>query len=392
MRPNYDTARADAGFTFSVSGSQAALRELTGTPIREFNLDPQACIDCYRRGRPLLREMFGDKVSLPGVSTPAISYGHVNGLGSELRFPEGGEVAQTHVCASLEDGLAVLAEPVSWTETGWAPYFLGFLERLKDAFPEERVSWSWGGEGPITTAYELRGEGFFLDVHDRPAMARQFLSAINRSLLDFERAVAAVNERPVFGPSAGLCDDLASFIRPALFAEIVLPAWEEYYTARTDGMRTAHVEDLRAEQLPFLEDIGLGFFDPSISPRLTPQLVAAHCRVPFAWRLVNFHYAEMTVQDVEDFVFQSCADGASGVYSDIADGMCNEATVPKVEAFIRAAKEAQALLTAGCSRSEIAQRVSPAGRDKLWDAWCGYLGPRSSRGGARATAPADTQG
>lgn len=390
MRPNYDTARAAAGFSFSVSGSQGALRELTGTPIREFNLAPRACIDCYRRGRPLLREMFGEKVIQPAVSTPAISYGHVNGLGSELHFPEGGEVAQTHICESLEEGLATLAEPVAWTEVGWAPYFLDFLAQLKEAFPEEKVSWSWGGEGPITTAYELRGQGFFLDVHDRPEDARKFLSAINRSLLDFERAVATVNERPVFGSSAGLCDDLASFMRPALFAEMVLPAWEEYYAARTDGVRTAHVEGLQAEQLPFLEDIGLSFFDPSISPKLNPQLIAAHCRVPFTWRLGCFHYREMDVQEVEDFVFQACADGASSVHTIIAEGMCNEATVPKVEAFIRAAEEAQALLTAGCRRDEIAERVSPAGRDKLWDGWCGYLGSRSSRAGARATAPAET--
>jgi hypothetical protein len=30
------------------------------------------------------------------------------------------------------------------------------------------------------------------------------------------------------------------------------------------------------------------------------------------------------------------------------------------------------------------QRVSPAGKEKLREGWCGYLGPKSSRGGARA--------
>lgn len=384
-RPNYDTARTETGFSYWVSGSQSALRELTGTPIREFNLDPEACIECYRRGRPLLREMFGDKVGLPGLSTPAISYGHVNGLGSELLFPEGGEVAQTHIYGSLEQGLTALREPVEWTEVGWAPYFLGFRERIQAAFPGEQVAWSWGGEGPITTAYELRGDGFFLDVYDQPELARQFLSAINRSVLDCERVVAAVNGRTVYGPSAGLCDDLASFIPPALFGDLVLTAWEEYYAARTDGARSAHVEDLRPEQLPFLETIGLSFFDPSISPKLNPQLVAAHCRVPFTWRLGCFHFREMEVQEVEDFVFQSCADGASSVHTFVAEGMCNEATVPKVQAFIRAAEEATALVAQGCSREEIAQRVSPAGREKLWGGWCGFLSPVSSRGGARTT-------
>ena len=56
---DYETARREAGFTWSVGGSQGALRAVTGVPIREFNLDPSACAEAYRRGRPLLREMFG---------------------------------------------------------------------------------------------------------------------------------------------------------------------------------------------------------------------------------------------------------------------------------------------------------------------------------------------
>jgi hypothetical protein len=383
MPPDYTTARDRAGFAYWAGGSEGALRELTATPIREFNLDPEACIECYRRGRPLLREMFGEEVSLPGLSTPAISYGHVNGLGSELLFPEGGEVCQTHIYDSLEQGLKALAEPVRWSEVGWAPFFLEFREKLQAAFPGEPVSLSWGGEGPITTAYELRGAGFFTDIYDQPHLAREFLAAIVRSVHDCTAFTNQVNGRAAFGPSAGLCDDLASFIPPALFAQLVLPAWELHYRLQTDGTRGAHVEDLRAEQLPFLEDIGLSDFDPSISPKLNPRIVAEHCRVPFTWRLANFHYTEMSLQEVEDFVFQSCADGASSVHTIVAEGMCDEATAAKVQAFLRAGREAQELVAKGCSREAIGQRVSPEGRAKLWDGWCGFLSPRSSRGGAR---------
>jgi hypothetical protein len=143
------------------------------------------------------------------------------------------------------------------------------------------------------------------------------------------------------------------------------------------------VEDLRTEQLFCLEEIGLASFDPSISPKLNPRLLAQHTRVPFTWRLGCFHYREMSVQEVEDFVFQSAADGASGVITYVAEAICNEESVPKVHAFIRAAKEAKRLVAEGCPREEIGQRVSPEGRAKLWDQWCGYLSPLSSRGGAR---------
>ncbi len=53
---------------------------------------PQAGIELYRKGRPLVREMFGPVPDLPAPSTPSISYGHINALGIELVFPEGGEV------------------------------------------------------------------------------------------------------------------------------------------------------------------------------------------------------------------------------------------------------------------------------------------------------------
>lgn len=389
VKPDYSVARQQTAFGYWIGGSQGALREITGTPIREFNLNPQACIECYRRGRPLLREMFGAEVGLPGVSTPAISYGHVNGLGSQLLFPEGGEVAHTHIYASLEQGLAGLAAPVDWATAGMAPYFLDFHRQLQGAFPEEKVGFSWGSEGPLTTAYELRGEGFFLDVYDNPEGAKAFLAAINRSVADCDRFVGTVNGRAFFGPSAGLCDDISSLLAPALWGEFVVPAWDEHFRLRTDGTRSAHVEDLRPEHLPYLEEVGLSSYDPSISPRLTPPLVRDHCRVPFTWRLGEIHYREMTPQDVADFVFQAAADGASSVHGVVAETMCNEAHVPKVEAFLRAGREAKELLAAGCPRAELVQHVSPAGREKLWEGWCGYLGPRSSRGGARVSAVSD---
>ncbi|MDP6749196.1 MAG: hypothetical protein QGH37_19655 [Candidatus Poribacteria bacterium] len=40
----------------------------------------------------------------------------------------------------------------------------------------------------------------------------------------------------------------------------------------TTGPRSAHIEDLHAEHLPFLEEIGLIDFDPGISHKLNPPL------------------------------------------------------------------------------------------------------------------------
>ena len=89
-KPDYSALRAETPFTWSVSATYLALLEVTGIPIRRFNLDPAAGVELYRKGWPMLREMFGEDVALWGPSTPPISYGHVNGLGSRLTFPDGG--------------------------------------------------------------------------------------------------------------------------------------------------------------------------------------------------------------------------------------------------------------------------------------------------------------
>ncbi|MBI3922047.1 MAG: hypothetical protein HY318_11570, partial [Armatimonadetes bacterium] len=386
IKPDYSTARKEAGFGWSASCAQGAIRQVTQTPIREFNLSADACIEAYRKGRPMLKEMFGDDVGLPGLATPAISYGHANVLGSELLFPEGGEVAHTHPYDSLEEGLRRLSESVDFSNAGMAPFYLGFRERMREAFLGEPVVFGFGDEGPITTAYELRGEEFFPDMMENPPLAREFLHAVVESVLAFHRWICALDARPpVSSDGGGMCDDLASFIPANLFRGIVLSSWEHYYSGITTGRRSAHVEDLRAEQLPFLEEIGFSHFDPSISPKLTPRIFAENCRVPFSWRLGCIHYREMSCQDIEDFVFQSVADGASGVFTVITECICNNDGVEKVHAFIRAAKEAKRMLDEGIHREEIGERVSTEGRRKLWDEWCGYLSPKSSRGGQRRT-------
>jgi hypothetical protein len=386
-RPDYTTLRDATAFSWSITGSQGALRDVTGTPIREFNLEPNACIEAYRKGRPILREMFGEDLALPGPATPAISYSHVNALGSELLFPEGGEVAHTHIYGSLEEGIARLREPVDYASVGWAPYFLKFRDEMREAFPGEAVGLSFGVEAPLTTAYELRGEGIFTDMMDDPELTGRFLEAVVDSMLDYCGWLASLEGGVAFNESgAGMVDDISSFVPPRLFSRIVIPAWERYYTGLTSGTRSAHVEDLRPEQLPFLEEIGLGYYDPSISPRLHPKIIRDRCRVPFVWRLESFHCWEMSLQEVADFVYQSAADGASGVTVSVAEGLCDERAVAQMGVFAQAAKETQRMLQERCSREEVGQRVSPEGREKLWEGWCGFLGPRSSRGGARAKA------
>jgi hypothetical protein len=369
-RPDYEHARQQAGFRWSVGATQAALRELAGIPIKEFNLNPDACIEAYRRGQPMLDEMFPEVVAPVPLATPAVSYGHVNGLGSELIFPEGGEVAHTHIYSSLEEGIAALKEPVDFATAGMAPFFLDFLEKLQAAFPGQKVGFSYGLEGPVTTAWELRGEGFFTDIFDQPERTKEFLGLVVDSIAEFHRFRCRVSGTEPINPNgAGMCDDIASNIPPYLFSEMVVPAWDGFYRAMTTGRRRAHVEDLRPAQLPYLEEVGLSYFDPSISHRLNPRIIWDCCRVPFGWRLGSFHYLSMSADDVRDFVFQAAADGACAVFTYIEGLLVHEPQRSKVYAFIEAAQEVEQALDEGATRADLAAMVSDAGKAKFWDHW-----------------------
>jgi hypothetical protein len=368
--PDYEGLRERTPFRWFVGSSSYALMALTGTSFGDYNLHPEACIEMYRKGRPLFRELFPDPaIALPRVGTPAVSYGHVNGLGCELRFPEDGEVCHVPVYDSLAEGIAALREPVDFATAGMAPFFLDYKRQLEQAFPEEKVGFSYGLEGPITTAYELRGQDFLLDLLDSPELAAEFLEAVTRSINEFWLFYAEANGIPARAGGAGMCDDVASMVPARLFPQLVLPFWEMFYQARTDGSRSAHVEDLRAEQLPFLESIGLVSFDPSISPKLSPPVIRDRCRVPFGWRLGSFHYLTMTEEEVRDWVFQAVADGASSVFTHIEAIMCRPENVPKVAAFMAAAREVAAMLEHGATRLDLAREVSPAGRERFWDHW-----------------------
>lgn len=367
FRPDYTTLKKETPFSWNVSATYLALLEATGIPVKEMFLSPSAGIELYKKGRPLLKEMFGTDVGMPSPSTPPISYGHINTLGAELIFPDGGEVNHGKLCNSLEEGIEILKRPVQFEKVGMFPYYLEYRKKMQEAFPGEPVGFGFKGEGPLTTAYTLRRDDFFYDPYDNPELTREFLRLITDSIISFNRflrreiyATAEIN-----ADSGGLADDCAAMLSPDLWPDFVLPFLEQYYNGLTTGKRYAHIEDLRPEQLHFLEKLQLVHYDPSVSPKISPKIISEKIRVPFGWRLCNFQYPSLTETEVADFVYQSVADGASGVFTYVCHGMCNDETVKKVHSFISACRNTEKLLNEEhVSRQELATLVSSSGKKK----------------------------
>jgi len=371
---NYKSLRKERKFDWFVGVYGNSLWTLAGIPVREYYLNPNACIEAYRKGRPLVRELFGDAATPPiPILSPMIKYGHVSTIGAKLNFPEGGEVHHIPPFASIDEGIKRLKETIDFAASGMTPYYLEFYKKLQDAFPDEKVHLGWQWEGPITTVWELLGANFMYDLFDKPDSLREFMKLSTAGIVEYCRFFCKIENTEVLNPEPDrgrLCDDIAAMVPSKMWPDFVLPFWNMFYDGPTPG-RILHCEDMRAEQLEHLEKISIVDYDPGISSKLNPKLINEGTRVPFGWRLGGFHYSSMTSQDVEDFVYQAAADGASYVHTHIEAAMCDEDTAKKVRAFVKAAKETKNLFDKGASRDEIAKRVTPAGKQKFWNNWLG---------------------
>ena len=372
---NYETARKEAGFEWYIGSSVYAFLELAGISLNEFNTNPLAGVEAYSgKYFDMCKEMFGNYLNPVGLATPAVSYGHVNFLGVDLVFPPGeGEVNYVHESKSLREWTKILKNTMTFekmTESG--KFYMDYREKLREAYPEKRVGWSMGYEGPMTTAYELRDMDFFYDIYDNPEETHEFLNALAYNIVEYIKFHRKMNGYPEFNTEEGaMCDDIASLIPPNKFEEFVLPYWEIYYRGTSRGKRHLHTEDHTYKTMKYLEDAGITYFDPSISHKLNPQLIRDNCRVPFGWRMGSFHFGDLSPDDVRDWVYKAVEDGASKVFTHVTKMMLDDAHVKKVNAFHEAAVNAKEMLDKGASRKEVGQLVSKEGREKFWAKWPG---------------------
>jgi hypothetical protein len=338
--------------------------KLAGVRFDRVFRERDAIVQAYTEGMPRARELFGPDLEYGGPGWAGISYGHVNCLGSELAFPAHYEVAHTPIYDSLQQGVAALRRAVDWGPADWSraglmPFYLELWEQLREAMPDQELPFGgFGAEGPITTAWELRGHGFFTDVYDDPELCREYLGLVTESVVSYLAFVREINEQPAYTDQRlGLYDDVASLLGPDLWPEMVYPFHERFFVRQTSGRRHAHIENLVPDHLPFLDQLGLDSFDPSVSPRLTPRDLRDRCNVPFLWRLTSMQVRDMSRALVRRFVFEAVADGASGVFCAVGSIMADVESAAKVRTFINAAKQVGALLAEGCPKRRLVEHA-----------------------------------
>lgn len=311
---------------------------LCGITMKDLYLQPEACIEAYISGKQKLQKLLGDTVHIiVPYTTPVIKYGHLNSLGIPLRFPDTGQVALDMQPQDIPAIVSFLekSQGMDFSTSGNTPRYLAYLDEMRKAFPGKRVHWGWQWEGPLTTAWALSGMHSMYCVYDAPEVFHRFMRLATASIVEYTKFYCKIDGTSVLDPfpdHGRLCDDIAAMFSPAMWPEVVLPYWEQFFTAPIPE-RKLHCEDMKPDHLDMLDSLELKDYDPGISAHLNPTIISSKTRTPFCWRLGSFHYADLSLEMVDDLVVKAAEAGARYVFTVMEPIMCDPQTIAKVQRF-----------------------------------------------------------
>lgn len=370
FKPDYSVLRKKSEFVWYVNMSYYAMAELADVTLHDLFTNYKASLKLYSKENfDKFNKHFPmhEKLRKLNPSTPPISYGHINGLGIDLIFPEGnGEVNYKRCDKSLDDWISILDKPIDFSKAGMAPYYLEYQDNMKKAMNVDKVNFSYGYEGPITTAYTMLDLKLYYDLYDDPEKLKIFLEKLSWSITQFKRFHANVNGND-YKNTSYMCDDCATLVSADMWEEFVIPYMDIVYSDVNANRRSLHSEGMIYKHLKNLEKLGITWFDPSVSPKLDPEIIYKNCEVPFIWRMCSIYHSLLDRELAMDFVFAAVRDGASGLFTTARD--LEEHNINVVEGFIQACETVQAMFAKGADRSDVGKLVSDRGKDIFWEKW-----------------------
>jgi len=367
-------------FSYDIIASLDTLSYVAGIPFYDVYNDSWSGIQAYMKGVPLLREMTESiNLQIP-YSTPVVKYGHLHEIGLRLLFPREGQVAPAHQSLSPDDlerliRSAVFTDSIEYRSALFQDQY-SYLCSMRKAF-KGRVYWGWQWEGPVTSVWALMGAGFFTAFYDEPEKMKQILGEMAGSIsdyIDLYTRLDGVFPADPFPDHGRLCDDIAAMLSPDFWNNYVVPSWSLCFDHSLNS-RKLHCEGMVPEQLIYLNKMEISDFDSGISEKLNPEIIGnTISEIPFCWRLGSFHYQDMTIEDVMQFVYHSAAAGASNVFTVFEPVMCNSATIRKVKAFMTAAEKVKFLFNDSPMEKDLSKLLDPLVDKKWsWDNWTGYI-------------------
>ncbi len=266
------------GFSFADS----LLAEAGQVSQAALHYDAEAICQAYDAVVPLAERL---GVNPPRPCLAGFAYNHVSTLGAEITFKPDAPEPGIRPCINRPEDIDHLKEPEDYLSAGIVPQRLEAARRLKQRRPDASENIGHDYEGPVTTAVLLMGQDFLMLPYDDPARAHRLLEFCVRSALNYTRILKEHQGRTTDPYGVWIGDDFAGMFPPKMFAEFVAPYWEMMYEGMHATARTLHSELLRQEHLPFLADLKIETFDPSVDEYITPEILRDHCPVPYTLRL-----------------------------------------------------------------------------------------------------------
>jgi hypothetical protein len=357
-------------FLWYVNSSVSTLAKLAEVSLYEFNTDYKAAVKMYDpKNVNAYLEIFGNnpRIRRPGISTPPVSYGHLNGVGVPLVFPEGdGEVNYERSAFSINEWIEILSRERDFSKEGKIPFFLEYREKLMEAFPGKNVGFGMTYEGPVTEAYTMLDLDLYYSLYDEPEKLKIMLEKIAYSVIRYKKFYAKVIGIE-YKNLTGICDDCAALVPPDMWEDFVIPYLEILYSDVEPGRRSLHCEDMTEKHLKHLDTLGITMYDPSVSPKLNPRIISHGCSVPFMWRMCSIYHRLLDKTLAKDFVYAAVRDGARGVFSEAVH--IDKNSVEVVLSFIEACETVERMFEEGATREDIGNLMSDRGKDIFWEKW-----------------------
>jgi len=369
-KPDYAVLRSNSEFVWYVNMSYYTMAELADVTLHELFTDCKASLKLYSDEnfkRFNSRFPMYEKIRKLNPATPPISYGHINGLGVELVFPDGnGEVNYIRTDKSYHEWIDILGGQIDFSRQGLAPYYLKYQDDMSKAMGNRKIGFSYGYEGPITTAYTMLDLKLYYDLYDEPELLKEFLKKLSVSITQFKKFYCKANGSD-YKNTSYMCDDCAALISADMWEEFVIPYMDIVYSDVGANRRSLHSEGMISKHLKNLENLGITWFDPSVSPRLDPVIITKTCAVPFIWRMCEIYHSLLDRQLAMDFVFASVRDGANGLFTTVRELSDHDINV--VEGFIEACEMVDSMKKQGADNKEIGKLMSDRGKNIFWDKW-----------------------
>ncbi len=320
------------GQPYSFGFMDSLLAEVAGVPQAALHLDVDAIIRAYEAVRPIAARL---GIEPPAPRLAGLGYNHVSTLGAKVTISCDAAEPFVTPCIRRPQDIDNLAEPDDYLSAGIVPHRLGMLAKLKQRCPNAGISIGHDFQGPVTTAALLMGQDFFMLPHDDPARAHRLLDFCVTSALNYSRVLKRHQGRPTGPGRGGMCDDFGGMFGPDLFREFVLPYWERMYQGLQATSRGLHCEMLREDHLPFLADLRIDEYDPSVDQYLPPEVLKRSCPVLYTLRMwpseVLAHSATQLVE-----MYRHRATFRPISISFHLDSLANE---PKIAALLAVARE-----------------------------------------------------